>query len=254
MTIINDDMGQGVKNERLAKRIARAGLCSRRDAEQLILQGRVVVNNEKILTPAFNVNDQDQIMVDGKNITQDITPRVWLYHKPQGLITTHKDPQGRPTVFENLPSHLPRVVSVGRLDLNSEGLLILTNSPAIAHYAEKPATGWKRVYRVRAFGSVRQRDLDTLMDGIEVEGIVYGPIKARLELSREQSMNFWIKMELMEGKNREIRNVLRALGLHVNRLIRTSYGPFELQDIPLGDLKEVPAHQVKRIFGEVIQF
>jgi 23S rRNA pseudouridine2605 synthase len=235
--------------DRLAKVIARSGLCSRRDAEVWITEGRVVVNGKKVLTPAFNVTDRDKIMVDGAPLAARQGTRVWLYHKPAGLVVTEKDPEGRDTIFEHLEQlGLPRVVSVGRLDINTEGLLLLTNDGGLKRVLELPATGWLRRYRVRAHGSVTQAALDKLKDGIEIDGIRYGSIEATLE--REQGSNVWIVMALREGKNREVKNVLGALGLEVNRLIRVSYGPFQLGDIPVGGIETVKASTLRDQLGK----
>src|SRR5690606_37472938 len=204
--------------DRLAKTIARAGLCSRRDAEQWMKEGRVAVNGQTVKTPAFNVTDKDRIKVDGVPLAARQGTRVWLYHKPAGLVVTEKDPEGRETIFERLEEQgLPRVVTIGRLDLNAEGLLLLPNDGGLKRVLELPATGWLRKYRVRAFGTVTQAQLDTLRDGVEIDGIKYGPIDAALE--RQQGANTWMLVALREGKNREVKNVLASLGLQVNRLI-----------------------------------
>ena len=235
--------------DRLAKVIARSGLCSRRDAEVWITEGRVVVNGKKVLTPAFNVTDRDKIMVDGAPLAARQGTRVWLYHKPAGLVVTEKDPEGRETIFEHLEAHgLPRVVTVGRLDINTEGLLLLTNDGGLKRVLELPATGWLRRYRVRAHGTVTQAALDKLKDGIEIDGIKYGSIQATLE--REQGSNVWLVLALREGKNREVKNVLGALGLEVNRLIRVSYGPFQLGDIPVGGVETVKARMLRDQLGK----
>jgi 23S rRNA pseudouridine2605 synthase len=222
---------------RIARALARAGLCSRRDAERWIAQGRVSVNGKVLSSPAQDVTPSDSILVDGKLLPTPEPPRLWRYHKPKGLVTTHADPQGRPTVFDKLPEHLPRVVSIGRLDVNSEGLLLLTNDGALASHLELPATGWTRRYRVRAHGSVTQERLDRLKEGIEVAGVRYGPIEAKLD--KEQGSNVWLTIGLREGKNREVRKVLESLGLTVNRLIRVSFGPFQLLDLEPGDVEVV---------------
>ncbi|WDR02462.1 pseudouridine synthase [Devosia algicola] len=235
--------------DRLAKVIARSGLCSRRDAETWITAGRVEVNGKKVLTPAFNVTDRDKVIVDGAPLAARQGTRVWLYHKPAGLVVTEKDPEGRPTIFEALATHgLPRVVTVGRLDINTEGLLLLTNDGGLKRVLELPATGWLRRYRVRAHGVVTQAALDGLANGIEIEGIRYGAIEAKLE--REQGANVWLTMALREGKNREVKNVLGALGLEVNRLIRVSYGPFQLADIPIGAVETVKARMLREQLGK----
>lgn len=224
--------------ERLAKRIAQAGICSRRDAEKLILAGRVSVDGVVVLTPAVNVDDKNIVLVDGKVLSEKPKSRLWGFYKPVGLITTHKDPQGRPTVFESLPSKMPRVVSIGRLDLNSEGLLLLTTDSRIARHAELPTTKWPRYYRVRVFGDVDPVRLDDLKNGVTIEGIHYGRIEA--EIDRQSGRNTWLYVTLYEGKNREIREVMRHLGLQVNRLVRVAYGPFQLQGKQPGDLWEIP--------------
>lgn len=235
--------------DRLAKVIARSGLCSRRDAEVWITDGRVVVNGKKVLTPAFNVTDRDTVLVDGAPLAARQGTRVWLYHKPAGLVVTEKDPEGRDTIFEALQVHgLPRVVTVGRLDINTEGLLLLTNDGGLKRVLELPATGWLRRYRVRAHGTVTQAALDRLKDGIEIDGIKYGAIDAQLE--REQGSNVWLVVALREGKNREVKNVLGALGLEVNRLIRVSYGPFQLGDIPVGGIETVKAKTLRDQLGK----
>jgi 23S rRNA pseudouridine2605 synthase len=235
--------------DRLAKVIARAGLCSRRDAEIWIKEGRVTVNGRKVLTPAFNIAPGDKVKVDGEPLAARQGTRVWLYHKPAGLVVTEKDPEGRPTIFEALEeTGLPRVVSIGRLDINTEGLLLLTNDGGLKRVLELPATGWLRRYRVRAFGAVTQAQLDSLKNGIEIEGIQYGPIEASLE--REQGSNVWMVLGLREGKNREVKNVLGALGLKVNRLIRVSFGPFQLGELAEGAVEVVPARILRDQLGK----
>ncbi len=211
---------------RIAKAIARSGLCSRRDAEKWIFQGRIAINGKRLDTPAYNIKENDKITVDGKPLPEPQTIQLWRYHKPKGLVTTHKDPEGRPTVFQSLKNDLPRVISVGRLDINTEGLLLLTTGGSLSRELELPSTGWLRKYRVRANGKVSEDQLKQLADGISVDGIKYGPIEASLE--RLQGTNCWLNIGLREGKNREVKNVLGALGLQVNRLIRVSYGPFVL--------------------------
>jgi 23S rRNA pseudouridine2605 synthase len=222
---------------RIAKAMARAGLCSRREAERWIADGRVAVNGQTLRTPACEVGPGDKVVVDGKPLPLRDPPRLWRYHKPRGLVTTHRDPEGRPTVFERLPPELPRVISVGRLDFNTEGLLLLTNDGALARHMELPATGWLRRYRVRARGRVTQADLDRLKDGVEVEGVRYGPVEAMLDSL--QGANVWLTIGLREGKNREVRKILGNLGLEVNRLIRVSYGPFQLADLQPGAVEQV---------------
>ena len=222
---------------RIAKALARAGLCSRREAERWIAEGRVSVNGKILTTPAFEVTPDDKVVVDGKPLPATEPVRLWRNYKPKGLVTTHKDPQGRPTVFAALPPELPRVVSVGRLDFNSEGLLLLTNDGALARHMELPATGWLRRYRVRAHGRVAQAQLDALKDGVEIEGVRYGPIEATLDSI--QGANAWLTMALREGKNREVRRILAHLGVEVNRLIRISFGPFQLLDLKPGAVELV---------------
>jgi 23S rRNA pseudouridine2605 synthase len=222
---------------RIAKALARAGLCSRREAERWIADGRVSVNGEVLASPARDVAPSDRILVDGKELPAPEPPRLWRYHKPKGLVTTHADPRGRPTVFNALPEHLSRVVSVGRLDVNTEGLLLLTNDGALARHLELPATGWLRRYRVRAHGSVTQEALDGLKAGVEAGGVRYGPVEAKLD--KVQGSNVWLTIGLREGKNREVRTILDRLGLKVNRLIRVSFGPFQLRDLEAGGVEPV---------------
>ena len=222
---------------RIAKALARAGLCSRREAERWIEGGRVSVNGQTLTSPARDVNPSDRILVDGSPLPAPEPPRLWRYHKPKGLVTTHSDPQARPTVFDALPPHMPRVISVGRLDFNTEGLLLLTNDGALARHLELPATGWLRRYRVRAHGTVSQEALDKLKDGIETAGTRYGPIEATLD--KVQPSNVWLSIGLREGKNREVRTVLETLGLAVNRLIRISFGPFQLLELEPGAVEPV---------------
>lgn len=238
------------EGERIAKFLARAGVASRREAERLIEQGVVTVDGETLTTPAVKVTPEMDIRVDGTRVGAPEAPRLWRYHKPAGLVTTHKDPQGRPTVFEALQGRLPRVVSVGRLDLTTEGLLLLTNAGALSRRLELPSTGWTRRYRVRAYGRTSQRDLDRLKDGVEIDGIAYGPIRASLD--QHQGGNVWITLSITEGKNREVRNVMRHLGLHVNRLIRTAYGPFQLGKLAKGAVEEVSGKQLKEQLGKAI--
>jgi 23S rRNA pseudouridine2605 synthase len=236
------------KAERVAKVIARAGLASRREAEAWIAAGRVAINNATITSPAVNVGSADRVSVDGKPLPARERTRLFLYHKPRGLLTTNVDARGRPTIFASLPKHLPRVVSVGRLDLTTEGLLLLTNDGGVARVLELPATGWLRRYRVRAHGSVTQAALDRLRSGITIDGIRYGSIDAALD--RTQGSNVWLTFAIREGKNREVRNVLRALGLQVNRLIRVSYGPFQLGDLAEGAVEEVRTRTLRDQLGE----
>ncbi len=235
------------KAERISKVMARVGVASRRDIERMILDGRVKLNGVLLDTPVVNVTLSDKIEVDGVPIRGIERTRLWLYHKPAGLVTTNADPEGRPTVFDNLPEELPRVMSIGRLDINTEGLLLLTNDGGLARVLELPTTGWLRRYRVRAHGEIDQEALDKLKEGIAVDGVLYGSIDATLD--RTQGSNVWITMGLREGKNREIKNVLGALGLEVNRLIRISYGPFQLGELPEGHVLEVRGRTLRDQLG-----
>jgi len=230
---------QSPQGERIAKVIARAGVCSRRDAEKLIAEGRVALNGEKVTTPATKVSENQVVSVDGKPLGEPDPARLWRYYKPSGLVTTHRDPQGRPTVFAALPKSLPRVVSVGRLDFNSEGLLLLTNDGDIARRLELPVAGWTRRYRVRLFGKVTQAELDRLAQGVTIGGVKYGPIVADLE--RTKGVYSWASVALKEGKNREVKRVMESLGLKVARLIRVQFGPFHLGHLAEGAVEEIPA-------------
>jgi len=232
---------------RIAKAMARAGLCSRREAERWIADGRVSVNGRVLTTPAIEVGPKDKVVVDGQPLPEAEGVRLWRYHKPRGLVTTHNDPEGRPTVFDNLPSDLPRVISVGRLDFNTEGLLLLTNDGALARYMELPATGWLRRYRVRARGRVTQAQLDALKEGISLEGVNYGPVEATLDSA--QGANVWLTIGLREGKNREIRKILGHLGLEVSRLIRVSFGPFQLLDLAPGVVDRIRRRTLRDQLG-----
>ncbi len=231
------------KKERIAKVMADAGLCSRREAERWIMAGRVAVNGQPLTTPACVVGADDVVVVDGKPIQGKQERRLWCYHKPAGLMTTHRDPQGRPTVFEKLPAYLPRVISVGRLDFNSEGLLLLTTDGALARELELPTKGWKRKYRVRVHGRLTSDIIEKLKKGVTIAGVRYAPCIAEVE--REQGSNTWVLVTLTEGKNREIRRLMSYFGLEVTRLIRVSYGPFQLGNLPVGEVREVPAKMLK---------
>ena len=225
--------------ERIAKVLARAGLCSRREAERWIARGRISVDGKVIDSPALNVMPHADILVDGAPLPDRQPTRLWRYHKPTGRLTTRRDPEGRPTIYDGLPSELATAITVGRLDMNSEGLLLLTNDGALARRLELPATGWIRKYRVRVHGTVDAKALERLAKGVTIDGIHYGPITASLE--RQVGANAWIAMSLREGKNREIRRVMEHLGYSVNRLIRTSFGPFQLGKLPRGNVEEVSA-------------
>jgi 23S rRNA pseudouridine2605 synthase len=236
-------------SERIAKLLARVGLCSRRDAERWIAAGRVSVDGAVLTTPAVTVTAANDVRVDGAPLPVAERARLWRYHKPAGLVTTHRDEKGRPTVFDALPKELPRVISVGRLDLNSEGLLLLTNDGALARRLELPATGWLRRYKVRVHGEVDPDRLAALENGITIDSVAYGPIRAGLE--RVQGSNAWIALALREGKNREVRRVLEHLGLPVTRLIRLSFGPFQLGNLARAEVAEVQRKVLAEQLGNV---
>jgi 23S rRNA pseudouridine2605 synthase len=233
-----------VSGERIAKVLARAGLCSRREAERWIAAGRVAVDGAVLTSPAVTVRETNEVRVDGRPLPQPQRARLWRYHKPAGLVTTHRDEKGRPTVFDALPKDLPRLISVGRLDLNAEGLLLLTNDGELARRLELPSTGWLRRYRVRVHGTADPARLKLLEKGLTLDGIAYGPIRAELE--RSQGSNAWLTVGLREGKNREVKRVLEHLGHPVTRLIRVSYGPFQLGNLMRGAVEEVP----KKVLAE----
>ncbi|MEM6660853.1 MAG: pseudouridine synthase [Pseudomonadota bacterium] len=223
--------------ERIAKRLSRAGVASRREAERMILQGRVAVNGKRLESPALNVGPDDRITVDGKPVAAPDNPRMWRYHKPEGLVTTMRDEKGRPTVFDRLPPELPRVQSIGRLDIASEGLLLLTNDGGLKRRLELPSTGWLRRYRVRVHGAPGPETLAPLAGGIVVDGERFQPIEAVID--RQQGANCWLTVGLREGRNREVRRAMDSIGLRVNRLIRVSYGPFQLGDLKPGQVMEI---------------
>ena len=235
------------KGERIAKVLARAGIASRRQAELIIAEGRVTVNGSAIESPALNVGAKDKITVDGKELGEPDPPRLWRYHKPRGLVTTDRDEKDRPTVFSALPPEMPRVMSVGRLDLNSEGLLLLTNDGGIKRRLELPSTGWLRKYRVRVNGRPEDKLLEQLRQGIEIDGERFQGMDVALD--RQQGANAWLTVGLREGRNREIRRTMEAIGLKVNRLIRVSYGPFRLEDIKPGQVEEIRARVVRDQLG-----
>lgn len=244
MTEETDDPKRG---ERIAKWLARAGVASRRDAEKMIAEGRVKLGGKVVETPATFITPGDHVTVDGKPVAAPERTRLFRYHKPDGLVTTHRDPEGRATVFEKLPPGLPRLVSVGRLDLTSEGLLLLTNDGALARKLELPSNGWLRRYRVRVHGRVDEKALAALVRGITIDGVLYGPIEAGLDA--RQGTNSWLTVSIKEGKNREVRRVMAHLGLEVTRLIRTAYGPFQLGALPRGAVEEVNAKVLRDQLG-----
>ncbi len=240
--------GQPSAPMRIARAMARAGLCSRREAERWVAEGRVSVNGRVLATPAVEVGPADNILVDGRPLPTAEPPRLWRYHKPRGLVTTHADPQGRATVFQKLPPELGRVISVGRLDFNTEGLLLLTNDGALARHMELPATGWMRRYRVRARGRVEAAQLEALKAGVEIDGVQYGPIEATIDTT--QGANMWLSVAIREGKNREVRKVLASLGLEVSRLIRVSFGPFDLGGLTPGAVEPVKRRALAEAIGK----
>jgi 23S rRNA pseudouridine2605 synthase len=241
---------EGLPGHRIAKIIARSGYCSRRDAEKLIAEGRVILNGKRLESPAINVTSQDKILIDGKPLASADEIKLWRYHKPKGRVTTHRDPQNRPTVFEALPPEMPRVISVGRLDLNTEGLLLLTNDGDLARHLEAPSTGWLRRYRVRVHGRVEESALNSLAKGIELDGIKYGPVEATLD--RNQGSNAWLTLGLREGKNREVRKIMEHMGLEVNRLIRISFGPFQLGDLAIGAVDDIKRRVIAEQIGPAL--
>jgi 23S rRNA pseudouridine2605 synthase len=242
--------GTADTSERIAKFLARAGVASRREVERMIEGGRIKVDGKTLDTPAFKVTGSENIEVDGKRVEPPAATKLWRYHKPDGLVTTHADPEGRETVFDAIPKDIGRVISIGRLDLTSEGLLLLTNDGALARALELPSTGWTRRYRARAFGSISESALKILRAGVTVEGIKYGPME--VEVERETGSNIWLEVGIREGKNREVRKALDAVGLRVNRLIRIAYGPFQLGQLNKGEIKSVPSRVLHDQCGHLI--
>ncbi|MDR3425249.1 MAG: pseudouridine synthase [Alphaproteobacteria bacterium] len=239
--------------ERIAKRLARCGVCSRRDAEKLIESGRVAVDGKILTTPALNVTEDQVITLDGKPVAAAEESRVWRYHKSAGTITTSRDPQGRPTVFEKLPHEMPRVVSVGRLDFNTEGLLLLTNDGELARHLELPQNAWLRHYRVRVHGEVDPAKLKSVATGVTISGIRYEPVKIEIEKGKEEGTNSWLAVTIREGKNREVRKIMDHLGLQVTRLIRTAFGPFPLGKLPRGGIEEIPRRALREALGKFFE-
>ncbi|MEX2616940.1 MAG: pseudouridine synthase [Alphaproteobacteria bacterium] len=236
------------KGDRIAKIMARAGLCSRRDAERWIAEGRVAVAGKVIDSPALNITDLNSIRVDGRPLPNTEPPRLWRYHKPPGIVTTARDPEGRPTVSDKMPAGMPRVMPIGRLDITSEGLLLLTNDGELKRHLELPTTGWTRRYRARVYGRVEVGKLEALSKGVTVEGIKYGSIEAKLE--HQEGANAWVAIGIREGKNREVRKVMAHLGYTVNRLIRISFGPFQLGGLERGVVEEMPTHVLRDQLGK----
>jgi len=245
----NDEKSERNKGERIAKRLARAGVASRREAERMIAEGRVEVDGEKLTSPAVNVTDKNLITVDGKPLKVAGETRLWRYHKPAGVLTANRDPKGRSTIFERLPPCLPRVITVGRLDFNTEGLLLLTNDGELARHLELPQNAWLRRYRVRVHGAVDADKLGALEKGVTIGGVCYGPVKVEIETKKQEGSNRWLRVSLREGKNREIRRVMEHLGLQVTRLIRVSFGPFHLGALPRGCVEEIPRRALRSALG-----
>lgn len=237
------------EGERIAKRMARSGICSRRDAEKLIEAGRVTVDGKVLTSPAFNVTPEHIVKVDGKLLEPPDEPRVWRFHKATGTITTSRDPQGRPTVFEKLPPEMPRVVSIGRLDFNTEGLLLLTNDGELARHMELPANAWLRHYRVRVYGEIDPARLKSVEKGVTISGIKYEAVKIKIETEKEDGTNHWLAVVIREGKNREVRKIMDYLGLQVTRLIRVAFGPFPLGKLPRGGIEEIPRRVLHEALG-----
>jgi len=244
---MTDKVQETSDGDRIAKVLARAGVCSRRDAERMIAEGRVAVDGKQLSIPAFKVTPAMKITVDGKPVAKPERARLWRYHKPKGLVTTHRDEKGRGTVFETLPADMPRVISIGRLDYNSEGLLLLTNDGELARKLELPANGWLRRYRVRVFGKLMQEDLDKMLRGVTIDGVDYKPVEAKMD--RQQGGNAWATIALKEGKNREVRRLMENVGVKVNRLIRVSFGPFHLGQLKEGQVEEIPNKTMREMLG-----
>jgi 23S rRNA pseudouridine2605 synthase len=238
------------RGERIAKRLARIGIASRREVERMIGEGRIGVDGKIITSPALNVTPDQLLTVDGQPVGAAEEPRVWRYHKTAGTLTTNRDPQGRPTIFEKLPPELPRVVTIGRLDFNTEGLLLLTNDGELARHMELPANAWLRHYRVRVYGRADAAKLKALANGVTIAGVRYEPIKAELEATQSEGSNQWLSVTLKEGKNREIRKVMEHIGLQVTRLIRVSYGPIQLGKLSRGGVEEVPRRILRESLGK----
>lgn len=239
--------------ERIAKKLARSGVCSRRDAERMIADGRVSVDGKVLTSPALNVTDASVILVDGKPLDAAEETRVWRYHKPAGTITTNRDPQGRPTVFEKMPPEMPRVVSVGRLDFNTEGLLLLTNDGELARHLELPANAWLRHYRVRVYGDIDPAKLASVAKGVTISGIRYEPVKIDIETTKEEGRNRWLSVTIREGKNREVRKILDYLDLKVTRLIRVAFGSFPLGKLVRGGIEEIPRRVLRDSLGKFFE-
>ena len=243
----NNKLTKSNETERIAKKLSRAGVCSRREAERWIVEGRIKVNNVILSTPATNVSEKDKILVDNIPLPKPSLTKIWRFHKPKGCLVTENDPKGRKTIFQILPKSLPRVISVGRLDYDSEGLLLLTNDGAISRKLELPSTGWLRKYKVRVHGIVDKSALLKIKDGIKLDNFKTGPIEAILEI--QKGTNAWILIGIREGKNREIRRITDHLGYPVNRLIRLSYGPFQLGNLKSGEVSEINKNVIKNQLG-----
>jgi 23S rRNA pseudouridine2605 synthase len=245
----NDKTAAPKQGERIAKKLARIGVASRREVERMIEAGRVAVDGKTLSSPALNVTDANQITVDGQPVGAAEETRVWRYHKKAGLLTTNRDPKGRPTIFDKLPPELPRVVTVGRLDFNTEGLLLLTNDGELARKLELPQNAWLRHYRVRVYGAIDEKKLKELDKGVTIEGIRYEPIKVVVEKEKKEGANSWLSVTIREGKNREVRRAMEYVGLQVTRLLRVAFGPFQLGNLPRGCVEEVPRHILREQLG-----